>query len=234
MVVAAVAVAWRVEVHKVTRQKDAEVKFWFDQAGDATKRGEERIDSLSFSYRTQLESMKAAIDQLAEEIASGHMAQEPGPTLKELLRQKADSTHTSPQEAVRRHLSYHTGPQRGSHRHLLVISWFRGNGRVVLRYLVEDNGLTDNVRYIYDHLPQDFNQRTLSEDELKQITGLLPTLPESNAEPPIERTVLVSFQSGDKWRTETYDASKLPDEFEKVMLIIGERFETKNRHQNIK
>jgi hypothetical protein len=34
------------------------------------------------------------------------------------------------------------------------------------------------------------------------------------------------LQSGDKWRTETYDAAALPDEFEKVMLIIGERLET--------
>jgi hypothetical protein len=42
------------------------------------------------------------------------------------------------------------------------------------------------------------------------------------------RTVHVSFESDDKWRTETYDAADLPAEFEKIMLIIGERFETKD------
>ena len=56
-------------------------------------------------------------------------------------------------------------------------------------------------------------------------------MPESKAEPPIERTVLVSFQSDDKWRTETYDAAELPKEFENLMLIIGERAETKDRHK---
>ena len=32
-------------------------------------------------------------------------------------------------------------------------------------------------------------------------------------------------------RTATYDAAAQPDEFEKVMLIIGERFATKERHK---
>jgi hypothetical protein len=48
---------------------------------------------------------------------------------------------------------------------------------------------------------------------------------------PPGRTVLVGFQSGDKWRTETYNGAKLPDEFEKAMLILGERSETIDRHK---
>jgi hypothetical protein len=67
MVVVAVAVTWRIDVHKVMRRKDEEVHFWFDQAGEAQKRGSERVDSLSFHYRVQLESMKAANDKLTEE-----------------------------------------------------------------------------------------------------------------------------------------------------------------------
>ena len=45
----------------------------------------------------------------------------------------------------------------------------------------------------------------------------------------VERTVYVSFLVGKDWRTVSYDSAELPKEFERVMLLIGERFETKKR-----
>ena len=39
----------------------------------------------------------------------------------------------------------------------------------------------------------------------------------------------VSFKAEEDWKTVTYDAEELPREFESVLLILGERFETANR-----
>lgn len=161
-------------------------------------------------------------------------AQEPAPTLKYLLKQEPDKRLESSAAAVRYYLNFHAEPQPGIPRPILVISWFPGDGKTALRYRVIENGNIEDVRDVFNRTTQAWHQRVLPRLDLRQLKELLPTLPASTAEPPIGRTVLVSFQSRDKWRTETYDAAKLPDELEKVLLIIGERFETKNRHQNSK
>lgn len=158
-------------------------------------------------------------------------ADEPRPTLKELLRQEPDESRNSAPAAVRDHLLKHAKPQWGATRHLLVISWFLGTGRTALQYTVAEDGTSDNVREVYNWASQDWHQKLLAADDLNRLAKLLPKLPESTAEPPVERTVHVSFQSGEKWRTVTYDAAALPNEFEKVILIIGERFETADRHK---
>jgi hypothetical protein len=159
-------------------------------------------------------------------------AQEPGQTLKELVRQASSGPNSTSEisDAVRWQMSYHADPQWGGRKHILVVSWFHWKVVGVLRYKVTENGESDNVRCYYNHASQDYRDETLSTESMRSLRDLLLKLPASSAEPPIERTVHVSFQAGDKWRTETYDAAKLPDEFEKVMLIIGERFETEGRH----
>jgi len=84
----AVAVAWRVEMHSVTRRSEKDVHFWFDQSVEAGKRGSEQIASLSSHYRVQLDSMKAAIEKLAEENVALN---------KELKRERqADTVTTKP------------------------------------------------------------------------------------------------------------------------------------------
>ena len=132
-------------------------------------------------------------------------------------------------QAVHSHVSYHQGPQVGATRQVLVISWFTGDGRTVLRYKVGDDGSSENMRDVYNRSVQDWHQRTLTAGYQKYLASLLAKLPESKAEPPIDRTVYVSFQAGGKWRSETYDAAALPDEFEAVIKFLGERFETKDR-----
>jgi hypothetical protein len=161
-------------------------------------------------------------------------SQEPGPSLKELLRQDPDKRLESPAAAIRYYLSFHGQPPADIPQPIAVISWFRDDGRTALRYRVIENGSSEDVRDVFNRAVQAWHQKVLRRTDLKQLSQLLPTLPASTAEPPIERTVHVSFRSGVEWRTETYDAAKLPDEFEKVLLIIGERFETKGRHQNSK
>ena len=66
-ILVAVIVAWRVDVHKVTRLKDESIDFWYGSVGRAHKTGSEQGERLSFHYRTQLNSMRAEIDKLVEE-----------------------------------------------------------------------------------------------------------------------------------------------------------------------
>jgi len=162
-------------------------------------------------------------------------ADEPGPTLKELLRQAKDlgpfDPSDSPAMAVRSEMRRHAGPRLGGNQYALQISWFRGDGRTSLRYSVTEGGFRHDYRHVYNHATQANRKKQLTEIELNSLRELLEKLPESKAEPPIERTVHTSFQAGDVWRTETYDAATLPDPFEAIMRIIGERFETRDRHK---
>jgi hypothetical protein len=155
-------------------------------------------------------------------------ADEPGPTLKELVQKESEG------RAARSYLAGHTEfqPNKTKTRNLLTISWFISKyGNSVWLYHITDDGSFLNGRDVYDWALQASSQTILPPNDLKRLKVLLSALPQSNAEPPIERTVLVSFQSGDKWRTETYDAAALPEAFEKVLLIVGERSETKDRHK---
>ncbi len=176
------------------------------------------------------------------------LAGDPGPTLEELLRSPAAQGITleqsnSPAFAVADHVRAHAGAEMRSttkdkdgkkiehvvHR-LLVVSWFLGNGRTVLRYTVINDGHCFDERHVFDWAHQGGRQKSLSKDELVSLGKLFGKLPKSKSTPPIERTVHVSFQLADEWRTETYDASALPDALEQTMLILGERAETRGRH----
>ena len=162
-------------------------------------------------------------------------ADESGPTLQELLRQSNDlgpfDPSDSPAMAVKSEMLRHVGPKLGSNQYALQISWFRGDGRTSLRYSVTEGGLRYDYRHVYNHAIQSARKTQLSKAELKSLRELLENLPESQAEPPIERTVHTSFQAGGIWRSETYDAASLPDQFEAILRIIGERFETRDRHK---
>ena len=167
---------------------------------------------------------------------SSASAEQTGPTLKELLRQASEAfsgleRFDSPAAAARHEMAYHTSQKLGMSSQLLVMSWFIGNGRTVLRYRVTDEGHCSNIRSVFDWADQAMHEKSLTQEELNSLRQLLPALPKSDAEPPIGRTVHVSFQSLGDWRTETYDASTLPAQLEEVIKILGERFETKDRQR---
>lgn len=111
-------------------------------------------------------------------------------------------------------------------RRKLLISWFQPH--YILHYSVDENGKVHNYRY--HQLAVQANQRSeLNIADQQELDALLAALPASKANPPVERTVYVSFLVGKDWRTVSYDSAELPKEFERVMLLIGERFETKKR-----
>ena len=94
---------------------------------------------------------------------------------------------------------------------------------------MSEAGYVCDVRDVYNWALQASNRKQLEEEPLKTLHQLIPVLPKSTTEPPIGRTVYVSFKDKNCWRTETYDAEKLPGEFESVLQILGERFETRDR-----
>ena len=153
------------------------------------------------------------------------LADEPGPTLKELIQRASDGPELN---AVHWHKTYHSAPQEGNNARFLVISLFGKKLTEVVRYTVTEDGVP-HLRGVSGDQSRDYRVQQLSPDAQKMLRTLLETLPESKAEPPIERTIHVSFQASDKWRTETYDASALPEQFAEVMKILGIQPETKDR-----
>jgi hypothetical protein len=172
-----------------------------------------------------------------------------GRSLKELLQEAKKGYPTGVEKfssasyAVSRHAARHARPDvhqtftyvDGStsevrYRRILLISWFRGRGRIAIRHSVSDDRHSRSVRDVFSWARQGAGDEVLSQEKMDSLKALLPVLPHSDADPPIHRTVLVSRQVGDEWRTETYDGAKLPDALEKIFKIIGERSETKSRH----
>jgi len=103
--------------------------------------------------------------------------------------------------------------------------------------MVNEDGEWQNDRYVGARnflgafAIQDSKRGQLSSKGLADLRALLRKLPTSNAKPPIERTVRVSFARDGRRLEEAYDSSSLPEPLEGVLKIIGERFETKDRHR---
>ena len=168
-------------------------------------------------------------------------------TLKQLLKQERDESDRRRSEsraAVQYLMMFHAGPKlttkyKGKDdlwqvqvdTRILVISRFSLDGKMAIRYTVSDTGRAHSVRDVYDWARQAEHDRPLGQDELTKLKELLPDVPKSDADPPINRAVCVSFEGKDGWRTETFDAEKLPNEVESLMKIVGERFETRDRHK---
>jgi len=166
-------------------------------------------------------------------VATAALGADEGPTFKELLRQApATRAETGIIPAAAEVFLFHDKSEWQGKARTLAITWFYLGQQSALQYFVNEDGYVRDWRQILKYSQRDVqavDERSLEKTDLDSLKSLLGKLPQSKAEPPIERTVLVSFQSGDKWRTETYDAANLPEEFEKVMAIIGERFETRER-----
>jgi hypothetical protein len=62
---------------------------------------------------------------------------------------------------------------------------------------------------------------------LRAATQRLP--PDGSASPPIDRLVIIGFQTGGTWAVRTYDRAKLPAAMREIYDIVGERDETRAR-----
>lgn len=117
-------------------------------------------------------------------------------------------------------------------RRVFMMKWFRSGGRIAIRYWVNDQLDAWSVRQVFNWANQATTRKTLSRDQMRRICQLASSLPKSTADPPIDQAVVVNYQDASEWRTAIYDATALPEELERILLILGERFETKSRHQS--
>jgi hypothetical protein len=118
--------------------------------------------------------------------------------------------------------------ERGSTDAVLVMTWFR-SPNIGLRYCVLSTGREFDVRDVYNWAFQASRSRQMSAREFAKLKGTAESLPDSEATPALNRLVIVSHWAKGKWRTERYDQKQLPAGMEKIMNIVGERFETKER-----
>jgi hypothetical protein len=160
-------------------------------------------------------------------------------TLSELIR-KGDSTEIG--RAIKVYMAPHRDPatapeQQGVNRPftvknpLLVMTWFRDGGRTAVRYTTSQNGQSYNGRDTYPNTQSQIG-RQLSNKNLGELHALLVKLPKPIGQPPINRTLVVSFERKGKWRTEVYDISSLPESLEGVLKIAGQPFGSREQRKD--
>ena len=167
------------------------------------------------------------------------------PTREQLFKQERDElqrTFPARSEAEEYFLSFHLSTQLAYifkdtelrtkeyvNNRILLISWLSQDVGVAYRYSVSETGGVQSEMDIYNWSVRNAQVKELKEDQLKTLQESISRLPDSDDRPPLYSTVYASFWDKKAWRTEAYDSTKLPEEFESVLKIIGERFETRGR-----
>src|SRR5437868_14594119 len=103
---------------------------------------------------------------MAVVVCAGLNADEPGPTLKELISEAFEKPTTDTAEAVRWAMSYHASARMANESRLLVVSWFRNNVQSLLRYSVSETGDTHSRRTQFNSGTQATEDATLPADQL--------------------------------------------------------------------
>jgi hypothetical protein len=101
-------------------------------------------------------------------------------------------------------------------QHLLAISEFSYAGRMAKRYELTEHGAQGYTSMSIN--PEGPNLGSgggyywpkLTETELRAVASAIHELPPTNALPPIDDLVLVSFHQGTNWITRSYDKRALP------------------------
>jgi hypothetical protein len=115
-------------------------------------------------------------------------------------------------EGFRSCLDRQTNAARHVH-HILAITKFSGAGSVANEYELTDGGV--RIDYAWSFPPGvavgNANSSRLSETQLKMLISAIRRLPATNASPPIDDLVLVSFCQGTNWVTCSYDKRSPPE-----------------------
>ena len=135
-------------------------------------------------------------------------------------------------EAFRSYLDLHTNSTANLRQtNLMVISTFPNGAGFADEYFVSENGWEFDLREVYDWAHQASHSAQLSETNLVSLRSAIHDLPATNATPPVERLVVVSFHQGTNWITHTYDSDALPKPMRQIYDIVGERFESKQQEK---
>lgn len=186
----------------------------------------------------------ALIVLLSAFVSANARSAEPSTLEQTLEKNRAELQRTFParSDAEEFFLSFHLSPHRKyiikdndgrpkvhAKNHILLISWLSKDVGVAYEYSVSETGHVQSEVDMYNWSVRAVQVKELRKEQLKILQESISLLPRSATRPPISQTVYVSFQDKKDWRTEAYDSTKLPEEFEAVLKIIGERFETRGR-----
>ncbi|MBI3853187.1 MAG: hypothetical protein HY298_23300 [Verrucomicrobia bacterium] len=122
--------------------------------------------------------------------------------------------------------------QLGQRTNILAITVFdHGSDRVVTEYFISQNGKGISWRNVpaWAHQPGKKIKQSLSDSEMKKLQSAIEELPAKNDAPPLERLLIVSFQSGTNWITRAYDRQALPRPMLDICEVADLGIETKNQ-----
>lgn len=117
-------------------------------------------------------------------------------------------------------------------RALVVVTWFLRSD-TALEYWVGEDGTAWDCRDVHLWAVRDSHTRTLDRATTDELAAAIAALPAASQTPPVGHPVMVSRVAGGAWRTDAYDADDLPPAMERVMSVVGERFETRDRKRRM-
>ena len=129
----------------------------------------------------------------------------------------------SPGDALR-YVAYSHACRQPLDRHHLIFysSWFlEGNPKVAMQTRINERGMAESVRSVFDWAEQGFKSKQLTEEDAAAIAKTIGELPESSKTPPLEFLYVVSFKNHGEWITRVYDRRHLPAAITKVHSISG-------------
>jgi hypothetical protein len=132
-------------------------------------------------------------------------------------------------EAFRRYVNGQTN--RAPHvQHLLTISEFSDAGLVAERYEITEHGAQSYESMTIRPEGPIFGvgggpiPPKLTQTQLGAVASAIHELPPTNALPPIDELVLVSFRQGTNWVTHSYDKRSLPKAMSQIYDIRRARW----------
>jgi hypothetical protein len=146
---------------------------------------------------------------------------------------KAPAMSTYPRSALFR--NYVDGQMNGTQhvQHLLVISEFGDAGLTAKSYVLPKDG-KQYYRTVSLSPPAKLGPPileggsqftpSLDETELSAMASAIHEMPATNALPPVDDLVLVSFHQGTNWVTHSYDKRALPKVIGQIYVIRQDRF----------
>ena len=127
-----------------------------------------------------------------------------------------------PKDYVRYFISQHDDPEImfDTNPRLLAITVMKRDVTGV-EYTVMDYGYYWGVTDLYNWAVQGGGGKQLSKSTLAGLRAALGKLPALHVQPPFDRLVMVSFMSGRKWVTYSYDSDELPEEMDTIYDLLG-------------
>jgi hypothetical protein len=107
------------------------------------------------------------------------------------------------------------------HRLIFYSSWFlEGKPRVAIQTRINEQGVAESVRSVFDWADQDARSIQLTEEQAAAVAMTIAELPESVKSTPLAFLYVASFKNHGEWMTRIYDRRRLPAAITKLHSIL--------------